>query len=105
MVVCDMVACAVVACDMVVCAGAPAKKWLANKEPEADAKRIDSLIDCLRAIQADKFVLVSTVDVFKNPVCVDETSAMETEGLHPYGYNRWRLGICSGGRPFGYPCS
>lgn len=77
--------------DMVVCAGAPAKKWLANKEPEADARCIDSLIDCLRAIQADRFVLVSTVDVFKSPICVDETTAVDTKGLHPYGINRWRL--------------
>ena len=77
--------------DLVVCAGAPAQKWLANKEPAADARSIDSLMDCLRTIQASRFVLVSTVDVFGKPVCVDETCAVETEGLHPYGFNRWRL--------------
>ncbi len=77
--------------DLVVCAGAPAQKWLANKEPAADARSIDSLMGCLRTIQASRFVLVSTVDVFGKPVCVDETCAVETEGLHPYGFNRWRL--------------
>ena len=40
--------------DLVVCAGAPAQKWLANKEPAADARSIDSLMDCLRTIQASR---------------------------------------------------
>ena len=36
-------------------------------------------------------MLISTVDVFGKPVSVDESNAVETEKLHPYGYNRWRL--------------
>lgn len=77
--------------DLVVCAGAPAQKWLANREPEADARNIDGLMDCLRTVEAERFVLISTVDVFALPLKVDETTPVETEGLHPYGANRRRL--------------
>ena len=73
--------------ELVVCAGAPGQKWLANKEPLVDAQSIDSLILCLKSIKAERFVLISTVDVFGKPVSVDESNAVETEGLHPYGYN------------------
>jgi len=30
--------------DTVVCAGAPAQKWIANREPEADRGKIEGLI-------------------------------------------------------------
>ena len=33
--------------DLVVGAGAPAKKWLANKDPDGDAAAIDNLIENL----------------------------------------------------------
>lgn len=34
--------------DVVVCAGAPAQKWIANRDPADDRKKIDSLINHLR---------------------------------------------------------
>ena len=77
--------------DLVVGAGAPAKKWIANQKPAEDATAIDGLIEHLKTVRAQTFVLVSTVDVFRSPVGVDERSVIETEGLHPYGYNRRRL--------------
>lgn len=76
---------------MVVCAGAPAQKWLANKDPEDDARKLDSLMESLKAVQCETFVLISTVDVFKDPTGVDERSANDTDGLHPYGLHRRRL--------------
>ena len=36
--------------DTVVCAGAPAQKWIANKDPEADLKKIHGLIAHLKEI-------------------------------------------------------
>ena len=30
--------------DTLVCAGAPAQKWIANREPEADLQKIEGLI-------------------------------------------------------------
>ena len=77
--------------NLVVCAGAPAKKWYANQHPDEDKAVIDNLISHLSKIQANRFVLISTVDVFKSPVGVDENSPIEMEGLCPYGLNRRRL--------------
>ncbi|MFC4157940.1 pyridine nucleotide transhydrogenase [Chitinimonas lacunae] len=74
--------------DTVVCAGAPAQKWLANREPEDDRRKIDGLIEHLRRIDCRRFVLVSTVDVFQRPIEVDEDSPVEEAGLHPYGLHR-----------------
>ncbi|WP_338637107.1 hypothetical protein [Spirobacillus cienkowskii] len=74
--------------NFVVCAGAPAQKWIANINPGEDKKNIDSLIDYLKTIQCNIFILISTVDVFKMPIEVDETTAVEEEGLHAYGLHR-----------------
>lgn len=74
--------------DTVVCAGAPAQKWLANKDPDSDSQKIDSLIAHLRTIKCKKFILISTVDVFIQPQVVNENSPVITEGLHAYGANR-----------------
>lgn len=74
--------------DMVVCAGAAAKKWIANRDPVDDRKKIDSLIDHLRTIKCKTFILISTVDVFKEPIGVDESTQVEETGLHAYGLHR-----------------
>ena len=74
--------------DMVVCSGAPAQKWIANRDPKDDRKKIDSLINHLQTIKCEKFVLISTVDVFGNPVSVDEATSVDEVGLHPYGLHR-----------------
>jgi nucleoside-diphosphate-sugar epimerase len=74
--------------DTIVCAGAPAQKWIANREPDVDARKIKALIACLETVQCRMFVLISTVDVFKNPVGVNELSPVDEDGLHPYGAHR-----------------
>ena len=77
--------------DLVVCAGAPAQKWIANKEPEEDKKKINSLIDHLSKVKCKTFVLVSTVDVFDNAHGVNESTPVEETDLHPYGLHRFHL--------------
>lgn len=77
--------------DTVVCAGAPAVKWLANKDPASDARVIDSLIQTLSTVTCKKFILISTVDVFKEPQGVDEASEVVEDSSQAYGYNRRRL--------------
>lgn len=77
--------------DLVVCAGAPAQKWLANKEPENDLKIIEGLIAHLKTIKCRQFILISSVDVFDTPINVDETSIVHEERLHPYGLHRYYL--------------
>lgn len=74
--------------DFVICAGAPAQKWIANKDPASDRVKIEALITHLKTIQCKKFVLISTVDVFSNPAGVDESTAVDEVGLHAYGYHR-----------------
>ncbi|WP_237173396.1 NAD-dependent epimerase/dehydratase family protein [Paracandidimonas lactea] len=74
--------------DVVVCAGAPAQKWIANRDPANDRKKIDSLIDHLRTIKCKTFILISTVDVFKEPIGVDESTPVDGSGLHAYGLHR-----------------
>ena len=75
----------------VVCAGAPAQKWMANSDPEADRRTIASLIGHLEAMTCEAFVLISTVDVFKSPIDVDEHSPVDESGLHAYGLHRRQL--------------
>ncbi len=77
--------------DTIICAGASAKKWMANKEPSADLESIEKLMSCLCEVKCKNFVLISTVDVFKNPVGVDESSAVDETDLHPYGLHRRML--------------
>lgn len=77
--------------DEVVCAGAPGKKWLANKDPVSDAAEINRLIDCLSEVVCDQFVLISTVDVFQQPSNIDEASVVDEGGLQPYGLHRHQL--------------
>ena len=72
----------------VVCAAAPAQKWIANREPVADRQNIESLISCLKTVTCKAFILISTVDVFKSPIGVDENTPINEEGLHAYGLHR-----------------
>jgi dTDP-4-dehydrorhamnose reductase len=74
--------------DTVACAGAPAQKWIANRDPEADREKIEALIAHLKSISCETFVLISTVDVFKNPLGVDEGTPVDEYGLHAYGLHR-----------------
>ena len=74
--------------ELVVCAAAPAQKWIANREPVADRQKIEGLIAHLKTIQCGTFVLISTVDVFKNPMGVNEDTPVDETGLHAYGLHR-----------------
>ena len=59
--------------DEVVCAGVSAKKWIANKEPDADWAAIASLIRKLETVETSHFILISTIDVYPDPQAeVDE---------------------------------
>ena len=74
--------------SLVVCSAAPAKKWIANREPEIDLQNIRGLIKHLETITCDRFVLISTVDVFKSPIDIHESSPVDEDDLQPYGLNR-----------------
>lgn len=77
--------------DLLIYSGLRAEKYLANNNPEKDMELINQAIENISKINPKKLVLISTVDVLKNPVDVDEMASIETEGLQAYGYNRYQL--------------
>jgi dTDP-4-dehydrorhamnose reductase len=79
--------------EIVVCAAAPAKKWVANRTPEADLENIKVLTNQLNKLDCKKFILISTVDVFNKPAGVDENSFVDEQDLHPYGLHRRHLEV------------
>jgi len=77
--------------DLVVCAGAPGEKWKANRDPEIDRLAVRRLNDGLTQVQAKKFLLVSTVDVYPRPFGVDEEAPIDPAAATPYGRHRREL--------------
>lgn len=73
---------------LVVCSGAPAVKWLANKEPVKDLENIHRLLKCLEKVSAEQVLLISTIDVYPSPVEVDEDTIIDEQCLHAYGKHR-----------------
>ena len=68
----------------------PAMKWHANKYPNEDADAIDSIKDVLKTVKANKFILISTIDVYENVTNEsDESSQIFFEQNHTYGKNRY----------------
>jgi len=77
--------------DLLIYSGLRAEKYLANNAPEEDMKLILQAWDNIEKISPKRLVLISTIDVFKNPVDMDENSDIDCEGLHAYGLNRYYL--------------
>ena len=77
--------------DLLIYAGLRAEKFLANNAPDKDMESIYQAEENIRRINPERLVLISTIDVFKNPKGVDENTEIDTEGLHAYGYNRYRF--------------
>ncbi len=77
--------------DLLVFAGLRAEKFLANQDPAKDMEMILEAERNISRIAPGKVVLISTIDVYKKPDGVDERTPVETDDLHPYGLNRYRL--------------
>lgn len=77
--------------DLVVSAANRAEMWRINQEPEKDLAEINEYIEHIRNAKIGKLVLISTVGVYKNPNGADEDTEIETDGLTPYGLNRYHL--------------
>lgn len=77
--------------DLLVYSGVPAQKFIANQFPEKDFETIKNAIRNIEKIAPKKIILISTIDVYKNPLDVTEDSTINTENLHPYGKNRYYL--------------
>jgi nucleoside-diphosphate-sugar epimerase len=77
--------------DLLVCAGAPAQKWLANREPAADRAALGRLMNALDQVRVSFMILISTVDVLPVPVGVDEDAPIDPTHQQPYGKHRHEL--------------
>lgn len=77
--------------DLLVYSGLRAEKYLANNAPEKDWNLILQAENNIERINPKKLVFISTIDVFKNPVDVDEDSLVDTVDLQVYGYNRYQI--------------
>lgn len=77
--------------ELLIYAGMRAEKYLANTAPEEDMKLVYQAEENIKKIAPKKLVLISTVDVFKNPNGKDEDADIDTVNLHAYGLNRYRL--------------
>ncbi len=74
--------------EHVICAGVQAMKWWANLHPAEDMAGIERLLSPLQEVQAQRFTLISSIDVYPAPRLVDENSIIDKEGHHAYGLNR-----------------
>ncbi len=77
--------------DQLWCSGVSAVKWWANQNPEEDWASIEILLDVLKTVKAKQFILISTVDVYKDSSGVTEDDPVTSEGHHPYGAHRVKV--------------
>jgi len=73
--------------DIVVCAAAPATMWAANKDPDGDLHNIHELLSHIERVDAERFVLISTIAVLAAPAGLDEATD-QFETAKAYGRNR-----------------
>ena len=83
--------------DVLVFAALRADKDLAQRAPYDDYERVLEAQRTIKKINPAKLVLISTTDVYKNPVGVDEENSVfavgsdkaDKEGIMPYNLNRY----------------
>lgn len=77
--------------DLVICAAPSAKKWFANKHPDQDTKQVEDLIKRLERLgPVQRFILLSTVDTYRNVVNATEGSPL-CDSSNTYGFNRHKV--------------
>lgn len=77
--------------DDVYFSAAKAEKWRINQDPEGDAAHIAELETILSSFHARRLTLISTVDIYRVPIEVDESTVPVTDDLHAYGLHRLQL--------------
>lgn len=81
--------------DVLIYAGLRAEKYLANNAPDRDLEQIIQAEENIKKINPQKLILISTIDVYQNPIGVDEKdsplSKAQGNGFWPYGLNRFYL--------------
>ena len=77
--------------DLIISAANSSLMWKANLEPEKDWENIKHFMDIIKTTNAKHFVLLSTIEVYDNPIDVTEDSIIKESLLKPYGKNRLKL--------------
>jgi nucleoside-diphosphate-sugar epimerase len=75
--------------ETIYCAAPSGTKWMANKNPQDDYDNIKSMMNSLSFIRAKEFVLLSTIDVYPEPLGENEDD--ETGGANHHAYGKHRL--------------
>jgi len=76
--------------DTIFFCGVPAVKWYSNKFPEEDNIVIQNLKNILDTVNAKRFILISTIDVYHNvELQLNEDSKINFDENHTYGKNRY----------------
>lgn len=72
--------------DEVVCAAIPAAEF---PDTQDDRAAIAALLDVLETVRAERFILMSTIDVYPDPAQpLDETAVLDGLANHPHGRHR-----------------
>lgn len=74
--------------DLLVYSGLRAEKFIANKFPQQDRNSVEVALENILRISPARLVLISTIDVYDNPIGVNESSTIDKDMLKPYGLNR-----------------
>ena len=77
--------------DSIFIAAADGRKYIANKEPYLDLISIMKLINTVRYYDADKIILISTVDVYNTEMNSGNENTNLTIRSPSYGSNRLQL--------------
>ena len=76
--------------DKVFFCGLPANKWMINNNPTQDEETINEIKNILSTIKANKFILISTIDVYENTNQeLDEDYKCNPQINHTYGKHRF----------------
>jgi sugar phosphate isomerase/epimerase len=77
--------------DVLFFCGLPAVKWYANKNPDEDYNNIENIKNILNTITCNKFILISTVDVYEatNNNLLNEDYDCNYDKNHTYGKHRY----------------
>ncbi len=73
------------------CAAPSSLKFQANRDPASDRRALDLLLGALKEVQADRFILLSTIDVYPRVDAVVEDTPIDETGLRPYSLHRFLL--------------
>ena len=79
--------------DLLICAGARGSRRLAVMDPAQDWSEIERLMECLRTTEAERFVLISTVEIYNYHNEVDEDFQVDAQELPSYALHRYQLEI------------